>query len=145
MEMGKSRGNGERKEDVYMGIWEKARKDSRGMMGEGPSYGRNRGSSRHCPTEVTLQSTGMGHLRPTATSSLFSYKEEVKEEKMGGSRYCSRRHKVPGIRRETGKEEGSIAAAHGELSHLIATPVQSVLVLQRRDAWKPKGGKNKEN
>lgn len=62
METGKRRGKEEQKKDFYMGIWEKAGKDSREMVGEGPNYSRNRGSSWHCPTERTLQSTGMGHL-----------------------------------------------------------------------------------
>lgn len=37
MGMGKRRGKGERKEDFYMGIGKKAIKDSRGLMGDGPS------------------------------------------------------------------------------------------------------------
>lgn len=56
-----------------MGIREKAIKDGRGLMGEGPSEGRNRGSSWHCPAELSLQSTGVGHSQ--LMSSLFSYKK----------------------------------------------------------------------
>lgn len=37
IEMEKSIGKGEREECFYMGIWEKARKDSKEMMGECPS------------------------------------------------------------------------------------------------------------
>lgn len=37
MGMGKRRGKGERKEDFYTGIGKKAIKDSRGLMGDGPS------------------------------------------------------------------------------------------------------------
>lgn len=37
MEMGKRRGKEERKEDFYMGIREKAIKDSRRLMGQSPS------------------------------------------------------------------------------------------------------------
>lgn len=138
MEMGKNRGKGRRKEDFYLGIWEKARKQR--------NYGRRsklRGpSSWHCLTEVTLQSTGVGHLRPTITSSLFSYKEEVKEKKMGGLRYRGRRHKVTEVRREAGRGGRQLSyciqRAFPSLSYSCG---QRVLALQSSDACRPKGGK----
>lgn len=96
--------------------------------------------------EVPLQNTGIGHLRAMATSSLCSYKKEVKGEKMRGSKYHSRRHKVTEISSETGKGGRELCCFMERAfpSHSNSC-VRRMLALQGRAACKPKAEQKKEN
>lgn len=93
------------------------------------------------PSRGVISGTGVGHLQPMATSSLFSHKEV----NTGGLKYGSRRHIVTEIRREIGRGGRQLCCCMQTLflSHNNSC-VQRIQALQRMDVCKPKGAKSKK-